>query len=100
VPEAVYCRSYLLSVGAIKSPVLSPSAEHSNNKTTQQNAAATGTTTEDALLPAELANGLSCAETRVWAEAKQQQAKKCFLEAAKLLETASVAPNLRWKLGS
>uniref|UniRef100_A0A1I8B8E9 TPR_REGION domain-containing protein n=1 Tax=Meloidogyne hapla TaxID=6305 RepID=A0A1I8B8E9_MELHA len=88
VPEAIYCQSYLLTVGAFKSSQQSPLSTSSKTR---------GSPSCSVEQSKDFANTFSEA-SRIWSEAKQLQAKKQYIDAAKILDNPLNGLNLRFLL--
>uniref|UniRef100_A0A914M191 Uncharacterized protein n=1 Tax=Meloidogyne incognita TaxID=6306 RepID=A0A914M191_MELIC len=87
VPEAIYCQSYLLTAGACKPSQQSPLSTSSKTRSSPSNV--------------ELSKdfiGTFSEASRIWAEAKQLQAKKQYMDAAKMLDNQLNGLNLRFLL--
>nr|CAD2192920.1 unnamed protein product [Meloidogyne enterolobii] len=87
VPEAIYCQSYLLTAGALKPSQQSPLSTSSKTRSSPSNV--------------ELSKdfiGTFSEASRIWAEAKQLQAKKQYMDAAKMLDNQLNGLNLRFLL--
>jgi len=87
VPEAIYCQSYLLTAGACKPSQQSPLSTSSKTRSSPSNV--------------ELSKdfiGTFSEASRIWAEAKQLQAKKQYMDAAKMLDNQLNGLNLRYIL--
>uniref|UniRef100_A0A183CEZ8 Cell division cycle protein 27 homolog n=1 Tax=Globodera pallida TaxID=36090 RepID=A0A183CEZ8_GLOPA len=79
VPEAIFCRSFLLSVGSLKfaSPILTTKKANSEDD------------------PSSIISEIAfTSEARMWAKTKQLEGQKRYLEAAQLLDNAATE-NLR-----
>ncbi|KAF7636369.1 hypothetical protein Mgra_00004151 [Meloidogyne graminicola] len=85
VPEAIYCQSYLLAVGAVKPSQQSPPTNISKTR------GSPSSEMKDFI-------GQFSEVSRIWSEAKQLQAKKQYIEAAKLLDNPLGRLNLRFLL--
>ena len=86
MPEAVYCHSYLLTVGALKSSQQSPL---SNGSKTRGSPSSSGEQSKDFVYSFSEA-------LRIWSDSKQLQAKKQYIEAAKILDNPLNGLNLRY----
>lgn len=102
VPEAVFCKSWLLSLGAIKQTISSTCVSNLKTQQFQQqqhisNAKIENLNTTTAQSPLS-SQFIVTPELNVWMEMKQLHAQKSFIEAAKLLDKLSTGPNLRFLL--
>ncbi|CAK5085130.1 unnamed protein product [Meloidogyne enterolobii] len=87
VPEAIYCQSYLLTAGALKPSQQSPLSTSSKTRSSPSNVESS----KDFISTFSEAS-------RIWAEAKQLQAKKQYMDAAKMLDNQLNGLNLRFLL--